>query len=282
MKRACVLPVLAILLTAVAGAQARGATPCVRGSLGFATIAGPQTYNDVIEETTGPDICAANVVTNDNESIVVGIHVHNRTGFQADDTYSAYLDTDRVPATGSNGAEYVLSVTGGRATLQRFNGTAFEPTAARVATFWADGYGPVMLVGRSDLPAESFDFHLDAQNASGVDRAPDEGVWSYQVRPLRLTPRALKLTPARAGKVFTATLGVIRSDWNIELDEGAVRCAAKLGRGTLRGRGTFRSGRPVCSWRVPHSGAGRMIAGSIGVTFQGVQAGRSFRVRVRR
>jgi hypothetical protein len=255
---------------------------CPRAALRLASVAAPRTYDDIVEETAGPDICSSNVVTNNNEDVAIGIHMHNRSGFQMGDAYSVFLDTDRSAATGSNGAEYLVRIVDGGATLQRFNGTMFEPTAARAAFFWADDYGPLISFSRSDLAAEAFDFYLEAENAQGVDRAPDAGSWSYELRPLRLNALPPAVSPARAGRIFTASIRVIRSDWNIELDEGRVRCRAKVGLLSLRGRGAFKGGRVVCSWRLPKSAAGRLVAGSLGASFQGADASRSFRVRVRR
>jgi hypothetical protein len=281
-------PALALAVLTIAGAAhahtrvAAETATCPRAALHLASVAAPRTYDDIVEETAGPDICQSNVVTNDNVGVVIGIHMHNRSRFQLGDAYSVFLDTDRSAATGSNGAEYLVRIVDGGATLQRFNGTMFEPTAASVTFSWADDYGPLITFLRSDLPATAFDFFLEAENVQGRDRAPDAGSWAYDLRPLRLNALGLALSPARAGRVFTASMRVIRSDWNIELDEGRVRCRAKLGRSSLRGRGAFKAGRLVCSWRLPKSAAGRLVTGSLGTSFQGADASRSFRVRVRR
>ena len=73
---------------------------------------------------------------------------------------------------------------------------------------------------------------------------------------------------------------VVRSDFEIPLDEGIITCAAKVGGKTLAGRGAFASERVGCMWRVPKTARGKRLRGSVMVTFQGVTAKRSFNVRV--
>lgn len=283
-----VLIPLTFLIVALAGsASARGsvglaAAPCISEARTLASVGGPQSYDDVVEETAGPDICSSNIVTNDNEAITIAIHMHNRNGYLAADTYSVYLDTDRTAATGPNGADYVVGVSVGRGTLLRFNGATFEPTAARVRVSWVEGYGPVMQFAKQDLATEAFDFYLEAGDGHAIDRAPEAGSWSYQLRPLSLVARGTSLSPAKAGNVFVASTRIVRSDWNAELEEGRIACTATLGAARLVGHGRFTHGRVACSWRLPRNAGGRLLAGRVAAAFQGVVASRSFRVRVRR
>jgi hypothetical protein len=72
-------------------------------------------------------------------------------------------------------------------------------------------------------------------------------------------------------------MAVERSDFEIALEEGTIRCAAKVGGRSLVGRGAFVDERVACRWRVPKNASGKRLA----VTFQGVTAKRGFSVRVR-
>jgi hypothetical protein len=72
-----------------------------------------------------------------------------------------------------------------------------------------------------------------------------------------------------------------RSDFEIALEDGTIRCAAKVGGRSLVGRGAFVDERVTCRWRVPKNASGKRLAGSVAVTFQGVTAKRGFSVRVR-
>jgi len=75
-------------------------------------------------------------------------------------------------------------------------------------------------------------------------------------------------------------MSVERSDFAIPLGEGAVGCAARIGRRTLHGRGAFRRKRVSCTWQMPSNSRGKMLAGRVKVTFQGVTVRRAFTVLV--
>src|SRR2546429_2624859 len=76
-------------------------------------------------------------------------------------------------------------------------------------------------------------------------------------------------------------MAVEGSDFEIALEEGTIRCAAKVGGRSLVGRGAFVDERVACRWRVPKNASGKRLAGSVAVTFQGVTAKRGFSVRMR-
>jgi hypothetical protein len=113
------------------------------------------------------------------------------------------------------------------------------------------------------------------------DLAPDTGMWSYELSPFVLTAGRLSVGQARAGKPVVASMSVERSDFEIPLSRGAIRCAARIGRKARYGRGAFLRGRASCTWRLPTRSAGKRLAGSVQVTFQGVTAERAFSGRVR-
>src|SRR5919204_7062275 len=76
------------------------------------TLAALTGYDDPIEDAgNAPDFCGGEAVTNDNRTITIGIHAHNRSGFVAGDSYGIYLDTDLNAATGGGeiGAEYEIT-----------------------------------------------------------------------------------------------------------------------------------------------------------------------------
>ena len=118
--------------------------------------------------------------------------------------------------------------------------------------------------------------------ASGdYDLAPDTGMWSYELSPFALTAGRLSVGQARAGKPVVASMSVERSDFEIPLSRGTIRCAARIGGKALHGRGAFLRERVSCTWRLPTRSAGKRLAGSVHVTFQDVSAERAFNVRVR-
>ena len=92
----------------------------------------------------------------------------------------------------------------------------------------------------------------------------------------------LKLSPAKAGRIFNAEMTVIRSDFDSWLTEGKVTCKAKLGGKTLAGRGAYFNEGVACSWRLPTNAGGKRLTGSRTVTYQGASANRTLSVRVRK
>src|SRR6266516_3725364 len=108
---------------------------------GQRTLAAWTSYDDPIEDGgNAPDFCGGEAVTNDNETIMIGIHAHNRSGFVSGDSYGIYLDTDMNAATGGGeiGAEYEIALDGSGARLEQWNGTSFQPTStATLPMLWA-------------------------------------------------------------------------------------------------------------------------------------------------
>jgi hypothetical protein len=252
---------------------------------GQRTLAAWTSYDDPIEDSgNAPDFCGGEAVTNDNQTIMIGIHAHNRSGFVPGDSYGIYLDTDMNAATGGGeiGAEYEITLDESGARLEQWNGTSFQPTSTMTLPMqWADGYGPVLAVDRAAVGNPSgFRLVMVSANGSDSDRAPDVGTWSYTVTALRLQAKPLSHGPAVAGKAFVARMVVMRNDFDAPLDEGTIRCAAKLGAASIVGTGRFAHDRVVCAWRLPSAARGKRLAGSVAVTFQGVQANRSFSVTV--
>jgi hypothetical protein len=249
-------------------------------------------YDDYIEDVvTAPDICAANLVTNDNVWMTFGLHIHDRTEFAGADSYRIYLDTDSNAATGTPieasplaGADLVIDMADGAApTLGAWDGTVFGAVSPQpeILSGWADGYGPVLRVSRSAIGSPSaLRLVMSTEDVTDRDLAPDSGSWSYVVTPLRLTPGRLATTSARSGGSLRAAMPVTRSDFDIPLDEGKVVCRASIAGKRLTGRGRFADDLVTCAWRLPKGSAGKRLSGSVAVTFQDVTAKRSFAVRV--
>ena len=280
-----------------AGACARSAAlqraPFVSDSRTNPTSASAlRQFDDYIEDVvSAPDICAANLVTNDNVAITMAVHIHDRDAFAALDTYRIHLDTDSNPATGAPaeagplaGADFVIDLVDDASVLSTWTGSSFVPVAPQpqIPTGWIEGYGPVLQIARSALGnPTTFNLVVDTGNGGDLDLAPDSGSWPYVVTPLQLTAGRLALSPARAGRSFAAAMKVTRSDFEIPLDEGSITCRGSVAGKKLTGRGRFTDELVACSWRIPKSARGKRVLGSVSVTFQGVSATRSYAVRVR-
>jgi hypothetical protein len=258
-----------------------------------AAIAGTalSEYDDFIEDVvSAPDICAANLVTNDNVWMTIGTHIHDRTEFDGLDAYRIYVDRDADAATGAPpeagplpGADLVIGVADPTSTLSAWDGVAFTAVSPQpeILSGWADGYGPVLRISRAALGSPStLRLVMSTGNGTDHDLAPDFGSWSYVVTPLRLAPGRLVTSRARAGAPLAAALEVTRSDFDIPLDEGRIACRANVAGRTIVGRGRFADELVTCVWRVPRGTTGKRISGSVAVTFQGVTAKRAFSMRV--
>ena len=293
------LATAAVLAAGVSSAQGMNRSALAADCAGNARhaplprAAAPHSYDDYIEDVvSAPDICAANLVTNDNVSVTIAIHAHDRSRFDSLDSYRVLLDTDSNPATGGGadqgaaaGAEFVIDVFDVRSQLSAWNGTSFAPVAPQpqIPTVWIEDYGPAVQVERAALGnPQRFNLTLKTANGTDLDLAPDTGFWSYAVTPLRLTAGKLMLGAAQAGKPLVAGMIVERSDFEIPLDEGKIACSGTLAGKKLAGRASFVADMfSTCTWRLPRNARGKRVQGSVAVTFQGVTARRAFTVRVR-
>lgn len=260
-------------------------------SASFTAGSALHSYDDVVDDVvTAPDISGSNVVTNDNFLLTIRVHIQDRSSFLERDVYSIYFDTDSNAATGTDalsgappGAEYSIDIAHGKTWLLRWHGSSFDLLTPRrpIAAVWLDGLGPALQVGRADLgDPQSFRF-VFVTVSGDHDLAPDTGMWSYEMSPFSLTAGRLSVGQARAGKPVVASMSVERSDFEILLSRGTIKCAARIGGNALDGRGTFLRERVSCTWRLPTNAAGKRLTGSVQVTFQGVTAKSAFSVRVR-
>ena len=242
-----------------------------------------RTFDDFIEDTSGPDICGQNTVTNDNEgTITFGLHIHNRTGFAPNEAYGVFLDSDLNPATGGLGADYRVRLSSEGTVLGKWDGTKFAPLSTLEPATWVPGYGPVFRLNANDLGGvQSFGFSFFSTDGVNVDVAANRGAWSYQLAPLELGITGMTVDRAKAGRSFTARMAVVRSDLDAPLDQGAIVCSAKVGAKNLVGTGRFAGGRVACTWRLAKSTRSKRLLGTVAVTFQGVEAKRSFSTTIR-
>jgi hypothetical protein len=266
------------------GARVEGAgATCANSARMLQTHAAQTSFDDFIEDTTGPDICAANAVSNDNSgTITFGLHIHNRAGYIAGESYGVFLDTDSNRATGGQGAEYLARLDASAVELLKWNGSAFVTQSSSPAANWVAGFGPVFALKAAELGGVTrFAFFLSATDGVNADVAPDAGSWSYELTRLTLTAGRLWLMPPRAGRGWQVGLPVTRSDQNGPLREGAITCSAKIGAVRVNGRGSFLGPYAVCSWQLQKSARNKRITGTVAVTFQNLTAKKSFAFTVR-
>jgi len=151
----------------------------------------------------------------------------------------------------------------------------------------ADSYW--ISVSSSDLGgATSFDFFTrtgtitDDGKLAGSDDAPDGGVWSYgmtSVKPVIGTPTTSPLGPV-AGKAFTITLPVTRSDSGVKVTIGTMTSDLRVGTQALAHTQSFKNGTAAVHLMVPASARGRVMTVQIAIESEGGSVTRLTRFRV--
>lgn len=209
------------------------------------------------------------------------------------------LDTDRDADTGADGLEAFLGLAQESGEREAFllAYDAAEDDLVEVtseATAALSGTTLVLTVPRNELfETRGFDFSvvalaLSPDGASGaLDFAPDLGdpPWTYELTGLP-APRLTMTKPlgsplrAQAGKRFTVTSLVTRTDPPGLVTSGTVTCTARVGATRVRTTGRFAGGRARCDMTIPASAARKTVRGTMTVRSAGLQAARPFSARV--
>jgi hypothetical protein len=144
-------------------------------------------------------------------------------------------------------------------------------------------------VSSTDLGgATSFDLYAragtiaDDGSVAGSDDAPDGGAWSYQltsVKPVIGRPTTSPLGPV-AGKAFSITAPVTRSDSGVKVTIGTMISDLRVGTQTLVHTQSFKNGTAAVHLTVPTSAKGRVMTVRIAIESDGQLVTRlaSFRV----
>ena len=248
------------------------------------------------DQDAAPDLTSVRVTDAKDGWISFAVSTPNYATVPPESVLLVAIDRDNRATTGNGGADALITAVAGGISLERWDQQAEEwmpdprPTRARVRNA-----GNVITVDihRSELDnASRFGFAftavaLDAVGDAvvGVDFAPDNGsFWRYTLankaalRLLAAAPVGAPKAP-RAGKPFTISLPVRRSDTNRGITSGTVRCKVTADGMRVRATGTVGGGRARCSLAVP-KGA-RAVRGSMTVRSGGtaVTARFSFKVR---
>lgn len=188
------------------------------------------------------------------------------------------VDRDRKQSTGAGGADIMVLYQAGEVQIGRWDKVQqqflADEASSRVLARNADGV-LTFLVHRSVLgdPAR-FGFaigagHLDADGVfDALDIAPEKLFWQYRMvnKPaLRLIAGKASGAPARpvAGKVFTITLPVSRSDTGRQITTGSVACNVRVAGQRVVAAGKVAAGKGRCSFRVPQAASRKRVSGSM-------------------
>jgi hypothetical protein len=196
------------------------------------------------------------------------------------------IDSDLNLETGLDGIDVVLGPVGAdEPVMLRWNGTQFVAAEAPSAYgYHYDGFR--LAVARSELALATGTLRfvvLTAPPESG-DFAPDSTFAEYTLANEALTLQVARFTAAKtivAGKRFTATLQVRRSDLDELSSAGDVVCAAKLGTKSVKVTATFPADLATCSGVVPKSAKGKVLKVTVTLTLDGVRVRRTASIKVK-
>jgi hypothetical protein len=249
-----------------------------------------QVYTDPAGDAgVGPDIRSLSISDSGGiltfKLVATGMTVTTGSGVTATAAY-ADLDTnkdgkrDYVLWVGNDADGFVWDLEGpGGKHVQQSSGSGY----------FRSGDSYTFKVASSDLGgATSFDVWVVAGTVDGTgagartDDAPDGGEWSYSltsVKPVIGTPTTSPVSPI-AGKAFTITLPVTRSDSGVKLAIGTMTSDLRVGTQTLVHTQSFKNGTAAVHLTVPTSAKGRVMTVRIAIQSGGQSVTRvtSFRV----
>lgn len=255
---------------------------------------GPATFPDAgQDQDAAPDVTGVTVSDAKDGWVRFSVATPNYAALPDDAVLVVLIDADANPRTGDEGADVALGVVQGEVELNRWSARSRQwvsdtpPTRAKASA----GRGVVALdVHASELGSpRRFRFSVlaaDFDPASGsvlaLDIAPDGGAtWPYTlVNPLRLLAGRPTGVPSRplAGKPFTVSVPVRRSDTGRPIASGRATCRVSADGTLVRARGRVAGGRAQCAFVVP-AGA-QAVRGSVTVVSEGAAVTARFSFRV--
>lgn len=251
------------------------------------------------ENLIGPDITMVEV---DHTPGVIGLRVTigNYAAMPLSSKIAILLDLDKDIATGDQGFEHAVNYevdasSAARVTFERFEPSKFslvEVPESAVSADFADGVLTALIPRREFRTANDLAFGVYAvrfgANSREVagDVAPNANLWLYELverATFRLAASVLVLSPPRplAGKQFSISSVVTRTDTGRRLGVGSVSCRVRVGNEALRARGSFRAKRARCTMAIPRTAKGKRLTGTMTVRAQGATVTKRFSFRVR-
>lgn len=239
---------------------------------------------------TAPDITAATAANDAAGNLTFTVRTNQPT-LGADAAVFIVFDLDQNAQTGSGGVESFFVIGSDGWQFLKWNGTEFASAAAPSANgSYANGLA-TFKVSKADLGGvEQFTFWADTAqfDANGAviaeDTAPDgTDAWEYVfAKPLTLRAGTTTTVPVRprAGKAFAVRARITRGDTGGPLASGTVTCTVRVGTARIRASGRVSGGVAVCNMQIPKTAKGKLVRGTMKVTFQGVSTTKTFSYRV--
>jgi hypothetical protein len=277
------LAVLSIAPTAGSAPFARAATHAPSAA-SFSDAAGDSgAAADITDVGVGNDVVEG--------PIVFWVTLANRPDdLVGDDQLIVFLDTDLNPATGDAGAEYALAVDAESVGAFWWDGAMYaqvQPASLSARFSKADKAVRIAIHPNDIGVTTGFTFSVETFSGDAHDAAPNGPPdWAYTLASGRigLSVLASLVGPKRpiAGKGLSALIQVVRNDISEVLTLGKIGCTLRIGTKSVRAtQSRFVAGVALCSWKLPKSAKGKLVRGTISLTYGGVTAKKSFSARVR-
>jgi hypothetical protein len=261
---------------------------------GRSAYAGPTTTafpDPAGDHDAAPDVTSVRVSDAKSGWITFAITTPNYATLPSESAIVLTIDADSNPETGDGGAELSITLVGGEVVLDRWNGRR-----------WARDTPPMQVRARNSRNVVAIDLHvreLDnarrfgfsllsvdlntaVEGAVAVDFAPsDFSYWGYALanRPaLVLVATEPVATPRRprAGRSFTVSLPVTRSDTGQSISSGNVDCRVRAAGVAVQAKGRVARGSATCAFVVPRAAKGKVVRGTITVRVGGTVVARDF------
>ena len=283
-------------LVALSAIVAAVGLPAAYGAATFADPAGDQLDKETL---IGPDITAIHVDNTATGVVTFRVTIANYQALPPKSAISVLFDLDKDGTTGDQGFEHAITheidPSGQpRVVFERYDASQFRlvevPTATVTATFSAGVL--TVSIPRAELQnALTFEFGLYAVVFGATERdvagdvSPNEDLWSYELvglpAPSLAAPR-LVVTPKRpvAGRAFTVSAAVTRTDTGAAITTGSVACTARVAKARVPARGSFRGARARCVLAIPRTARGKTLTGSLTVRSVGATLTKRFTYRV--
>jgi hypothetical protein len=253
-------------------------------------VSNSATFTDPAGDAKGaPDITTVTISDDANTGMiqitatVVGITTIDPS---LEPDIDVYLDTDKSTVTGNDGDDYdlyyVRDPEGGSWDIGRWNGSKWEEVPqSTMMSFSRSGDTVSWRFSKADVGGTTgFNFWAGAAiwntqttpwEITAMDQAPDGGVWTYElsapapttttVAPVKPLIGSPTITPgnATAGKRFTISFRVTRSDNGAALTVGRMICNPSIQGKVLPNAEQFKAGVARLSLMIPKNAKGKLL-----------------------
>ena len=248
------------------------------------------------DHDAAPDVTSVRVSDSKSGWITFAITTPNYATLPSESAIVLDIDADSNPETGEGGAELRITLVGGEVVLDRWKGRRWGRDTPPIQVRARNSRNVVSLdlhVGELDnarrfgFSVFSADLNTAVEEVVAVDFAPsDFSYWGYALanRPaLILVATEPVATPRRprAGRTFTVSLPVTRSDTGRSISSGNVECRVRAAGVAVRATGRVAGGSATCAFVVPRAAKGKIVRGTITVRVDGKVIASDFAFAVR-